>query len=128
MNNDMTYDQLFVTSRDRMEEIMKAVLEKCDNDKIFEQALLSDPTETLKKEGLELQPGMSVQIVKTEEEASLLSNNVIPLSIGNKQNSLSLKDLEDVAGGCEGTGLTAQFCAQQRPYNWGRCVKSDDLD
>lgn len=95
----MTYDQIFATSRDKMEEIMKEVHEKCINDKGFEQELFSNPTETLKKKGLELQPGMSFQIVKTEEEVNLLPDNVIPLSFGDKQDLLSVEDLDKVVGG-----------------------------
>lgn len=100
MKKEMTYEQIFVTSRDEMEEIMKEVREKYKNDKVFERNLISNPTETLKKEGLELQKGISFQIVKTEEEANLLPGNVVPLSFdNNNKDSLSLEELDNIAGG-----------------------------
>jgi hypothetical protein len=99
MNKDMTYDQIFATSQDRMIEIMKRVHEKCKNDKIFEQVLLNNPTETLKKEGLELQNGISFQIVKTKEEANVLPDNVIPLLFEDREEALSEEELQKVAGG-----------------------------
>jgi hypothetical protein len=97
VNNNMTHDQMYAISRDRMEEIMKEVRNRCKNDKVFEQELIQDPTETLKKEGLKLQPGISFQVTKTEEEARQLPDNVIPLSF--EQNSLDIEDLDKVAGG-----------------------------
>jgi hypothetical protein len=99
MNKDMTYDQIFATSQDRMIEIMKRVHEKCKNDKIFEQVLLNNPTETLKKEGLELQKDISFQIVKTKEEANVLPDNVIPLLFEERKGALSEEELQKVAGG-----------------------------
>ena len=112
MNKDMTYDQLFATSRDRMEEIVKEVFEKCKNDKVFDQALHNDPTETLKKEGLELQPGISFQIVKTEEDAKRLPHNIIPLCLDDK-HFLDGSELDKVAGGtgplvAKGVGVDTQ--------------------
>jgi hypothetical protein len=109
MNKEKTYDQLFATSRDKMKEIMKEVFEKCKNDKIFERELLNNPTETIKKEGLELKPGVSIQIIKTEKEASLLPNNVIPLFLSDKQEPLSVEELDKVAGGVGEWGITAGF-------------------
>lgn len=77
---NMTYEQLYATSRERMEEIMKVVREKCKNDKIFEQELFKYPTETLKKEGLKLQPDICFQFVKSEEDTERLPDSVIPLT------------------------------------------------
>jgi hypothetical protein len=66
---------------------------------MFEHALLNDPTETLKKEGLKLQPGIRFQIIKTEEEAKQLPNNVIPIFFGDKQDILSMDYLDKIVGG-----------------------------
>jgi hypothetical protein len=101
MNKDMTYEQLFAISRDRIGEIMKEVFEKCKNDKKFEQVMLNDPTGTLKKEGLELQPGISFQIVKTMEDAKLLPNNIIPL-YADAKHLLTPEELDVVAAGLPG--------------------------
>jgi hypothetical protein len=105
MKKDMSYDQIFATSRNKTEEIMKTVREKCINDKVFEQDLLNKPTETLQKEGLELQKGIRFQVVKTADEANILPDNVIPLLLENKNEALSPEDLDKVAGGILGFNL-----------------------
>jgi hypothetical protein len=99
MSNDRSHDQIFSTSQDKVEDIMKKVFEKYKTDKTFEQNLIKNPTGTLKKEGLELKPGFSFQIVKTIEEANSLPVNIIPLLFENKKVSLSLDELDQVAGG-----------------------------
>lgn len=99
MSKDISYEQMLVTSQDRFNKIMKHVINKCKNDKTFEHNLLNNPTEILKQEGLELQPNVSFQTVKTEEEARLLPNNVIPFLLKEKQGPLSEEDLDKVVGG-----------------------------
>jgi hypothetical protein len=51
-----------------------------------------------------VQPGIRFQLVKTEEEANLLPDNVIPLSFQNKKGALSSEDLQKVAGGVDPRG------------------------
>lgn len=102
----MKFGQFFTISEEKVEEIMKRVGEKCKNDKSFELELHNHPTETLKKEGLELQPGMRFQVVNTLDEANALPDNVVPLSFKNNKDSLSLNDLQKVAGGTEPTRWT----------------------
>lgn len=99
MKKDMKHDRIFALPQDQVSEIMNRVTEKYKNDPTFKKNLIIHPTETLKEEGLELQPGLSIQIVKTEEEARQLPDNVIPISFGDKQDSLSLEDLDKVSGG-----------------------------
>lgn len=71
---------------------------------MFEQKLLTNPTQTLQKEGLELQKGLSFQIVNTVEEANSLPDNVIPLSLENGKGVLSKEKLDNVTGGCSHDG------------------------
>jgi hypothetical protein len=84
MNKDMTYEQIFATSRDRMEEIMKEVHEKYKNDTMFEHALLNDPTETLKKEGLKLQPDIAFKLLKQKKRQNcyqiMLSHYILEIN------------------------------------------------
>lgn len=94
----MKFEQIFAISQDKAEEIMKRVGEKYKNDKVFKQELHSNATETLRKEGLELQSGISFKFVKTEEEAKSLPHNVIPISFENNEDSLLLDDLDKVVG------------------------------
>ncbi len=102
----MRYDQIFATSQNKMKDIMKKVIERCQNDKIFEEDLRNNPTEILQKEGLELQPGIRIQIIKTVAEANSLPDNVIPLSLDNRKSVLSQEELEKVAGGCSHDNTT----------------------
>jgi hypothetical protein len=101
MKTDLKFDEIFFTSRNKIEEIMNAVVEKRRIDKDFDHKLLHNPTETLQKEGLELQKGFSIQIVKTKEEAKALPDKIIPLILQNKEGVLSASDLDRVVGGCE---------------------------
>lgn len=99
MNKDINYNQVFVTPINITKQIMTTAHEKCINDSLFKQNFLENPTDTLQKEGLKLHKGFSFRFVTTIEEANSLPDNVIPLSFENKRESLSLEDLEKVAGG-----------------------------
>lgn len=99
MKKGLNYEKLFAIPQEEVDDIMKLVEAKCKKDKSFELALMTNPTETLTKEGLELLPGVHFQIVNTEEEANRLPNHVIPLTLANRHACLPLDDLDKVAGG-----------------------------
>lgn len=97
----MKFAALFAMSQDKVKEIMNAVGEKCKTDENFAQELRNNPTQMLQKEGLQFQPGISVQLIKTENEATLLPDNVIPISFGITEDSLSVDVLDKVVGGAK---------------------------
>lgn len=102
MKKKMKYDEIFITPRNQMNEIMKTVIEKCQDDKDFEQRLLNNPTEIMQLEGVEVKEGFNFQIVKSLEDLDSLPTNIIPLPLVNQKCSLSLEDLDKVAGGVGG--------------------------
>lgn len=71
---------------------MGQIIAKCWSDDSFKQRLLSDPSATLKAEGLELPAGLTVKALENTAQTFHL---VIPA----KPTDLSDDDLDNVTGG-----------------------------
>lgn len=69
------------------------IIAKCCQDDAFKQALLADPLAVLRQEGVEIPPGVNVNVI---EDTETQLNLVIPLMA----SELNDADLDDVAGGC----------------------------
>ena len=103
MKEGMKYEDIFAMPQENLIQCMQKINLKCKNDEEFKQQLKDNPTETLKKEGVQLQPNIRFQTIQTEEEAKDLPDNVIPFAIQEqKKGALSSNDLKKVAGGMAG--------------------------
>lgn len=71
---------------------MGQLIAKCWSDDSFKQRLLSDPSVTLKAEGVELPAGLTVKALEN-------TGKVFHLVIPSKPTDLSDDDLDTVAGG-----------------------------
>jgi hypothetical protein len=74
------------------EKKVSELVAKCWEDEGFKQKLMADPVATLKAQGVELPPGMKIQVVENTDQAFTL---VIP----PKPDDLSDEELDAVVGG-----------------------------
>jgi hypothetical protein len=81
-----------IMNQQEKEKKMSQLIAKCWADESFKHKLLTDPTATLKAEGVELPPGLSVRVLETTDK-------VFHLVIPPRPTDLSDEDLEKVAGG-----------------------------
>ncbi|QFY43237.1 NHLP leader peptide family natural product precursor [Candidatus Methylospira mobilis] len=77
------------------EQKFQKIIAKCWRSPDFKAELMANPAETLRKEGLEPQEGVSVMVVEDTEK---LFHLVIPY----KPEELSEEDLNDIVGGSYG--------------------------
>ncbi len=83
---------------------VQQLIAKCWADEAFKQKLLADPAATLKAEGIEVPPGITVRAVENTAEQFTL---VIP----PKPDELGDEALEGVAGGgCCGLLCGSSLC------------------
>jgi len=74
------------------EKKVNELVAKCWEDEGFKQQLMADPVATLRAQGVELPPGMKIQVVENTDQAFTL---VIP----PKPDDLSDEELDAVVGG-----------------------------
>jgi hypothetical protein len=74
------------------EKRVNELVTKCWEDEGFKQKLMADPVATLKAQGVELPPGMKIQVVENTDQAFTL---VIP----PKPEDLSDEELDMAVGG-----------------------------
>ncbi len=79
-------------NQEQQDNAMSQIIAKCWADEGFKQSLLSDPTATLKAEGVELQEG---QKVIAHENTSATQHIVIPA----KYPELDDNDLDNISAG-----------------------------
>ena len=88
--------------RDALEgqKIYGRVVAKAWEDDAFKQRLMADPAAVLKEYGMEVLPGVEVEVVEGRGEPEIGPNRMVqPLPPRPSSSELSLEELDQAAGG-----------------------------
>jgi hypothetical protein len=77
---------------DQRDKKLSQIIAKCWADESFKRKLLADPAATLKSEGVEVPPGVSIKALESNDE-------VLHLVIPARPAELQDEDLDEVAAG-----------------------------
>jgi hypothetical protein len=91
------------------EKKVNELVAKCWEDEGFKQKLMADPVATLKAQGVELPPGMKIQVVENTDQ-------VFTLVIPPRPEDLSDEELDLAVGGLKSVTGNSTVCPNETIY------------